>query len=280
MNLEVLIPIRNPTEVFSKTIESLVAQTDKNFSVLISDNFSTKGAEHIESALQKLFAVGIVARKIQPPSELGRVEHWNWLHQQSKADWLKPLFAGDWLEPIYFVHLHETILTYPSCRYVFTNGYTHWPGKEPWTGKNPWTGKFNPPKVMQDVVLRYGMQFGPPSAAAYERAAFWAAGGYDPKLPICADSYLFCKLSAIFGAAGMAERLYHFQIHGARFSTELHKKQRETFRESITYYFKLLRDVRAVGGKIPFFGFLRLLARACRGYFFKSSCQSLLSPTD
>src|SRR5690348_1069158 len=100
MTIEVLIPVRNPTEVFAKTIDSLAAQTDKKFSVLISDNFSTRGTEHIEASLQTLSAAGISARKIQPPSELGRVEHWNWLHHQSQADWLKPLFAGDWLEPV------------------------------------------------------------------------------------------------------------------------------------------------------------------------------------
>ena len=108
MILEVLIPVRNPTEVFEKTVESLAAQTDKNFSVLISDNFSTRGSELFEAALKKLSAAGIAARKIQPPAELGRVEHWNWLHQESKADWFKPLFAGDWLEPIYIARLRET----------------------------------------------------------------------------------------------------------------------------------------------------------------------------
>ncbi len=270
MTIEVLIPVRNPTEVFSKTIESLAAQLDKNFSVLISDNFSKQGTEHIEVALKKLSAVGISAKKIQPPSELGRVEHWNWLHQQSQAVWLKPLFAGDWLEPIYFTRLRETISAYPKCRYVFSNGYTHRPGEEPLTGENTRTGKFNSPKEMQDVVLRYGMQFGPPSAAAYERKAFFEAGGYDPKLPICADSYLFCKMAAMFGVAGMPEKLFHFQIHGARFSHELRGRQWGPFRESISYYFRLVGDVRRAGGKVPVFGFLRLLARAGKNYFSKS----------
>jgi len=248
MNLEILIPLRNPTEVFGKTIESLVAQTDRNFSVLISDNFSTSGVEHIEGALNKLSAAGIAARRIRPPAELGRVEHWNWLHRQSPADWLKPLFAGDWLEPVYAARLRETIAANPACRYVFSNGYTHRPGVEPWTGENPWTGRFRAAAEMQDVVLRYGMQFGPPSAAAYAREAFLAAGGYEPSLPITADSYV------------------HFHIHAARFTSGLRGKRWAPFRESITYYFKLLRDVRAVGGKIPVVGFLRLLARAGRDY--------------
>jgi glycosyltransferase involved in cell wall biosynthesis len=266
MNLEVLIPVRNPAEVFAQTIDSLAAQTDRDFSVLISDNFSTSGAEQIENALEKLSGAGIAARKIQPPSELGRVEHWNWLHQQSNADWLKPLFAGDWLEPAYVSRVRETAAATPACRYIYSNGYTHRPGLPDFTAHNKWAGRFNTAREMQDVVLRHGMQFGPPSAAAYGRQAFLSAGGYDPKLPIAADSYLFCKLAAQFGAAGIQEKLVHFNIHAARFSTGLSEKRRETFCESISYFFKLARDVRAAGGRIPIFGFLRLLARTTRDY--------------
>jgi hypothetical protein len=269
MNLEILIPVRNPTEVFSKTIDSLTAQTDRIFSVLISDNFSTSGSEQIENALEKLSKAGISARKIRPPTELGRVEHWNWLHQQSKADWLKPLFAGDWLEPLYVARVREIAATTTACRYIYSNGYTHRAGQPDFTAHNPWAGRFNTPKEMQDVVLRYGMQFGPPSAAAYERQAFLSAGGYEPKLPIAADSYLFCKIAARFGAAGIQEKLVHFNIHGARFSTGLSEKRWETFCECINYFFRLARDVHADGGRIPVFGFLRLLARATRNYLLR-----------
>ena len=269
MTLEVLIPVRNPTEVFVKTIDSLAAQTGKNFSVLISDNFSTNGADHFDRALQTLSAAGIAACKIQPPAELGRVEHWNWLHQESKADWLKPLFAGDWLEPIYFSRLRETIAANPSCRYVFSNGFTHVPGEAPRTAPNTWTGRFRPPAEMQELVLRFGMQFGPPSAAAYERQAFFTAGGYDSTLPICADSYLFCKMAALFGTIGMPDRLFHLQIHAARFSNDLPGKQWENFKENISYYFRLTHDVREAGGRIPVCGFLRMLARAVRDYLLK-----------
>jgi len=268
MTLEVLIPVRNPTDVFRQTIDSLTIQTDKNFSVLISDNFSTNQTEEIDRAVKTLSDAGIAVRKIRPPRELGRVEHWNWLHGQSTADWLKPLFAGDWLEPVYVTRLRETVAANPACRYVFCNGHVHRPGEKPWTAPNPWLGRFHTPAEMQDIVLRCGMQFGPPSAAAYERNAFAQAGGYDPNLPICADSYLFCKMAATFGAAGIKEHLFHFHIHGARFTHELQGKQWAPLRESFIYYFRLLRDVRTLGGKVPAIGFLRLLARACRDYLF------------
>ena len=270
MTLEILIPVRNPTEVFAQTIDSLAVQTDKNFAVLISDNFSTSGAEHLEATLKKLSAAGIAARKIQPPAELERVEHWNWLHYQSTADWLKPLFAGDWLEPTYVAQLREVVSVEPACRYVFSNGFTHFPGEAPHSFPNYWTGKFNPPAVMQNVVLRVGMQFGPPSAAAYERTAFISLGGYATHLPIVADSLLFCSLAARFGAAGIRETLFHMNIHAARFSTLLPGKRRDTFREVMTYLYLLGYHAWTERDRFPVAGFLRQLARESRNYLFRN----------
>jgi hypothetical protein len=264
MKLEILIPVRNVTDVFARTVASLVAQTDQNFSVLISDNFSTSGQAQLTAALQKLSAAGIVAKKISPPTELGRVEHWNWLHHEADGDWLKPLFTGDWLDANYVATLREVAAANAACRYVFSNGYCHRSGQAPTTAVNPWAGKFNPPAVMQDVVLRYAMQFGPPSAAAYERTAFLALGGYPVALPICADSLFFCTLAARFGAAGIAEPLCHFNIHAARFSASLPGRARDALREAFTYFFLLAYHAWTERDEFPKAGFARLLARTVK----------------
>jgi glycosyltransferase involved in cell wall biosynthesis len=266
MNLEILIPLRNPTAVFVETIESLAAQLDKDFSVLISDNFSTSGLEEIERALTKLKEAGIAARKIQPPSELGRVEHWNWLHYQSDADWLKPLFAGDWLEYNYVALLRQTVAVCPQCHYVFVQFGYHRDGMPEEIVPNKWAGRFNSPAEMQNVVLRFGMQFGPPCAAAYERTAFFALGGYPTTLPICADSIFFCTMAARFGAAGIARRLCHFQLHKERFSIHLPGKRRDTFRETMIYIFMLAYHGWTERDAFPKTGFARLIARSIRDH--------------
>lgn len=260
MTFEVLIPVRNPTEVFVKTIDSLAAQTDKNFSVLVSDNFSTSGSEQIEIALRKLSAGGIPARKIQPPAEIGRVEHWNWLHYQSKADWLKPLFAGDWLEPDYIATIHKTAQAEPACGYIYCAFRVHRETKIE-TVTQGWTGRFFSAREMQDVVMRYAMQFGPPSAAAYKREFFLKSGGYEPSLPICADSLLFCKLAARNGAYGLSTVLVHFFIHAARFTHTLPGQQRETRREDFRYIAELGLTAWHERWCFPLIGYIRLFAR-------------------
>ncbi len=263
-SLEIILPLRNPTAVFQQTVQSLCTQTDRRFTVLLSDNFSTQGADLIAEAAAQLSAAGIGTRCVRPPMELGRVEHWNWAHYESGADWLKPLFAGDWLERDYVARLRNGMASYADCRYIFCSYVLHLGQNPPTTVVSAWAGRFYPATEMRQTVLRYGMQFGPPSAAAFERAAFISAGGYPTPLPICADSLMFCTLAARFGVLGLAEPLCHFNIHDARFSTSLPGRRRDTFRETMTYC--LMLGYRAWAERIPFSrpAFARMLLRETR----------------
>ncbi len=264
--LEIIMPVRNPTEVLAQTAASIAGQTDRGFSVLISDNYSTKGGEWIDAALNEFQKAGISARRMKPPVELGRVEHWNWAHHQTDAEWTKPIFAGDWLESVYVARLRAAHEANPQCRYIFSSYTLHTQNAAPQTVSNAWTGRYYPAADMKDVVLRYGMQFGPPSAAAYERAAFLESGGYPTPLPICSDCLLFCALASRYGAFGLAEPLCHFNIHGARFSTGLGEKKKFTFQETITYLWMLGYQAWSDGVKFSKVAFLRMLARELRSY--------------
>ncbi len=265
-SLEVILPLRNPPAEFLQTVASLLAQDDRDFQVLLSDNYSRTGREHLDAAVDQLRGAGIPVRVVRPPLELGRVEHWNWAHLEATAAWVKPIFAGDWLAPGYVRQLRAGTAAHPDCRYAFTNFVLHRVGKPPETSASPWAGGYHPATVMRDRVLTHGMQFGPPSAAAFAREAFVLLGGYPTTLPICADSVLFCKLAARFGVLGLAEPLCHFNIHEARFSTSLPGKRRETLDENLTYYGQLGYHAWTENRPWPKLGFLRLLVREWRNF--------------
>jgi hypothetical protein len=264
--LEIILPLRNPTEVIGATVKSLVNQTDRRFSVLLSDNFSTAGIELLDDVAKQLQAAGIAVRRVRPPFELGRVEHWNWAHFEAQAEWLKPVFAGDWLELDYVAKLRAASRDNPACRYIYAAYVLHRVEIAPEIVRSRWTGGFRTAAELEKVVLRAGMQFGPPSAAAYEKNAFMAVGGFATTLPICADSLLYCALASRFGALGLAEPLCNFNIHGARFSTGLGEKRRDKLREAITYC--LMLGYGAWAERISFskLAFGRLLARETRAY--------------
>lgn len=264
-SLQLLIPLRNPTDVLTKSIASVVTQSDRTFEVVMSDNHSTTGHDLIDTALAALQKGNFAAKVVRPPRELSRIEHWNWLHYQATADWLKPLFAGDWLDAGYIAALRAAIAQEPQCSYIFC-GYHYYRGDETTTVQSHWSGRFFTPAEMQDVVLRYGMNFGPPSAAAYRREIFLKAGGYDPTLPVCADSLLFCQLAARHGVYGIPKAYVHFLIHAARFSHTLPEKERETFREKLRYCATLGLNAWHERWRFPLLGYLRLFAREIRGY--------------
>jgi glycosyltransferase involved in cell wall biosynthesis len=124
-DLEIILPLRNPTSVLEQTTESLVAQTDRRFSVLLSDNHSTQGGGLIDSAAAQFASAGIAVRRVRPPFELGRVEHWNWAHHEATGNWLKPVFAGDWLERNYVEKLRAAALGNSGCRYIYVAFLLH-----------------------------------------------------------------------------------------------------------------------------------------------------------
>ena len=117
--LEILIPLHNPTEVLTRTIDSLLGQKKREFSVLLSDNHSVSGQTLIKQSKLKLSKAGLNVRLVRPPMELKRVEHWNWIHFQSESAWLKPLLAGDWLEPEYITAILREIKMNPQCSYLY-----------------------------------------------------------------------------------------------------------------------------------------------------------------
>jgi len=263
MDIEILIPLRNITEVIQKTVQSLIAQTCRDFRVVISDNFSTTGQEWSDWAFRELQSNGVSVRKIKPPAELGRVEHWNWIHYESHATWLKPLFGGDSLEPDYIASVCAAVIEAPECAYVFC-GYRYCHGEVCQDIQSPFANCYIPASEMQDLVLRYGMQFGPPSAAFYKREVFLKSGAYDPSLPICADSLLFCKMAARNGAYRMQRVGIHFLIHSARFSNSLPGKQQATFRETLCYYADLGLTGWHERWRFPVIGYIRMFLRAIR----------------
>lgn len=269
-DLEILLPIRNPTEVFRATLDSLLAQTDRGFRVLLSDNFSTSGSELISSAIERLRAAGIAVEKVQPPSELQRVEHWNWLCVRSTAAWVKPLFAGDWLEPHAVARWQQAITGCPEARFIHFGYQYHEDGAPPVEQGCHSPPRFRPPAEMHDYVMRFGHQFGPPNAVLILREALLAAGGFRPTLPICADSLLCCQLARRFGALAIPEVLSHFRLHGARFSITLPGRPAALLREKLIYLAMLAYHAWTENQRIPWTGFARLLAREVRAYILES----------
>lgn len=216
--IEVIVPVRNPTPVLLTTARSLAAQTERGFSVLLSDNSQgPAGAENLREAVALLEAAGVPVRTVRPPEDLGRVEHWNWSHRQSDAAWLKPLFTGDWLDPRYIAITRAQIEAGTKAEIVNCSISTHFAdGREEAT---VYREGYRDPQAILAEAFRVGNDFGGPINICFRRLSFDLVGGYPPALPVSADFWLILMLALRGGLHTSSEVLGHFNFHPARFSS-------------------------------------------------------------
>lgn len=232
--LEIVVPLRNPTEVLRKTADSLASQSERNFSVLISDNHSTQGLEFIDESVATLKNAGISVTRRRPPEEIGRVEHWNWSHRQASATWIKPLFVGDWLGADYVGRIRATIAGGPEVDIVNCSMGSH-PAEQTLPSSIFPGGYFTPEQVLASAFA-LGNCFGGPLNICFRRFAFELIGGYPPALPVSADFWVILMLALRKGLLTCPDLLAYFNHHPHRFSASFPRQRIDGPRE----YFVIL----------------------------------------
>jgi hypothetical protein len=222
--LEIIMPVRNPGTKLLETGASLAAQTDCNFSVLLSDNHSTTGQDMMEQFHREMTSAGISVRQVKPPYALGRVQHWNWAHAEGRAEWLKPLFVGDLLLPLYVERVRQRIQVKSDAQIIRCEIEVRENGKV-WVTSAPFQQESLSPGEFLSYYPIMGNWIGGPINVAYRRIAWQAAGGYAPQLPACADLRLNAMLSVRHGLEILHEPLGVFQLHEQRFSHGIGKRK-------------------------------------------------------
>jgi hypothetical protein len=204
--LDIIIPVAQPEACLSGTIGSLVAQTDRTFSVLLNENVFATVSLEVDEAERQLKAVGIPVHRVKAPFQLKRTEQWNWAHAQSEAEWLKMLLPGEELKPAYVERLKQRVAEHPGTQFVRCDAEvaTDW-GKE--TLRAP-TGQssISPLDFLNHFPLRMSW-ISRSTNVAYTRTAWLAMGGYSAHLPACAALNLNAMLALHHGLENISESL-------------------------------------------------------------------------
>jgi hypothetical protein len=203
--LEIILPVRNPGEELLETGASLASQTDRSFGVILSDNFSTGGQEIFARFCDAMKAANIPVRRVKPPREFNRVQHWNWAHGQAEAEWLKPLFSGDSLKPGYVERLRQRVEARPQTQIVRCEFETNDSAKI--YGGAPFKQNSLTPVEFLNYFPVSGGWIGGTTNMAYRRAAWQATGGWLPTLPACGDLKLNAMLALRYGLETIHESL-------------------------------------------------------------------------
>lgn len=258
-SLEVVMPLRNPTDVLRQSIESLACQSTRDFSVCLSDNWSVRGQEYFEEAEAHLRGAGVMVRRVRPPIELGRVEHWNWAHHQCEGEWIKPLFAGDWLGAAYVETVRRAITEHPNVDLVNCSLASHFADGR--VVETLFPGGYHSPEEVIAVTFRDGNHLGGPQNICLRKFAFTVAGGYPPALPVAGDYWVYLLLAIRHGVATCPEVLAHFNFHPDRFTTNLPLSRINQEREELAILLAASSHADFVGLPAPYEARNRFLLR-------------------
>jgi len=249
--VEIIMPVRNPSDIMLESIDSLIAQTRRSFAVLISDNHSSQGLEVIKKACHKLKSAKIPVRVVRPDQALGRVEHWNWAHSKAKADWLKPLFVGDILFPTYVKEILKRVAEKPKAKFIRCEQENRQADASVVTSRAPISKMSLTPADFLHYYPRLGNWLGGPVNVAYHRLAWQLSGGYMPQLPVCADLQLYVTMILRHGLESIPIPLVAFQLHPQRFSHKIGKRRVNGFAEQWLILSQLQNQCHSENLKLP-----------------------------
>jgi hypothetical protein len=204
--LEIIIPVSGYGSALDATMDSLAAQTSREFGVVLSEQPSPGGRSQLEPAAQLLADAGIAVRRVRPRRRLGRIEHLNWAHAQAEAEWLKPLFAGQRLEPQYVAKMRERVEASPKAQFARCDVRV----QEDW-GVRLVRAPFAESALTPLDFLRHMLDqmdwIGRSTEMMYRRLAWRALGGYSVNLPAGAALNLNVSLGLHHGIENVAECL-------------------------------------------------------------------------
>lgn len=182
-DIEIVCPIRNGGQNFAATLKSLCAQRGANRHILISDNFSTDTQPWRETLAEM---TGWSVRIVQPPEELGRVEHWSWACAQSAAEIIKPVMAGDQLEPTALDQFEKAFDESPGCSFAFGQTRIREHDKELMVSPPCAAGEIERDRFVE-LSLKHFNFTGTLSAVAFRGAALRGVLPFDGRWPWTAD---------------------------------------------------------------------------------------------
>lgn len=120
----ILIATRNGLRYLPYTIESVLAQSSRDFELVVSDNHSDDGtSEYLDTISDPRF------RRTKPEKLLSMLAHFEFIASQAKGTWITILGDDDGLMPFFFEKLECLDLDREaSDAIVFRRAYYYWEG--------------------------------------------------------------------------------------------------------------------------------------------------------
>lgn len=218
--VSVLVPAYNGERYLAACLESMLAQTERDWELLIVDDCSSDGTAEIASAYARRDPR---VRLVRNPANLGLVRNWNRCVDLAQGTWVKFLFQDDLIVPSCIEEMlaaaGETT-DFVACKrgFIFEEGtsaqerefYLTHPSV---TSLDEMT-EVRPDAVCDRAIDLLGVNFiGEPSAVLLRRDVFARFGGFNADLIMICDTEYWVRVASHTGLVHVPKTLCQFRVH-------------------------------------------------------------------
>jgi len=230
-SLAVCIPVHNGADFLADALDSVLAQTAADFSIVVSDNASTDATPTI---IERYARKDARIRASRSNEFLAQADSINRALDLADADWIKPLCHDDLLEPSCVERLQDIVEGLPEPvglvghgeGHLYANGYLDRPTPEDGAVR----------VVEGPEVLRRLLGGGPPvvlpslTTAVIRRAAWAASDRFDGRFAH-ADVFCWARMLTAWDYASTPLPLTVNRIHGRQVAVAARSSRRSTWEQ-------------------------------------------------
>ncbi|GHF67642.1 glycosyltransferase involved in cell wall biosynthesis [Amycolatopsis bartoniae] len=210
VDISVCVPAYQAERYLAGTLRSVLAQSFRNFELVVVDNASTDRTARILAEFRDPRL-----RVVRNDTVLPVAENWNRAVAESRAPLVKLVCADDLLHPRCLEWQHAVLTRDPGLALVCGRRTMVNEQSRPMSvnrGLRGLLGKHASEDVIRRVVRHGGNPLGEPAGALFRRADFDAVGGFDGRWKFPMDLALWVRLLERGDFYGMRQSVAAFRI--------------------------------------------------------------------
>ena len=204
MKFSVIIPLYNKAPYVKKALETVCAQTYRDYEIIVINDGSTDNSAVV--ADEYLKATDGIDYQIISQQNAGVSAARNSGVAASSGDYIAFLDADDWWEPTYLEKMAKLIEDYPEAGLYASNYVYYKPGKTRVAVNNIETGYFNYPKAYYEG----GAMPAGTGAVLIPRKIYNEVGGFRTHLWMAEDFDLWIRIAIRYNVAFLNEPLAYY----------------------------------------------------------------------
>lgn len=216
--VSVIIPTYNRADTLPEAVESVLAQTYRDFEIVIIDDGSTDGTGEI---MRREFEANPFV-KILSKDNGGASKARNYGIQRSRSEFIAFVDSDDILLPEKLERQVAVMDSHPEAGLCFTDFLI-------WGGPKDGSTFFTEVGFQGDATLE-GLLYGPflpGPTPMIRRSCLEQTDLFDPAFEVAHDFDLWIRLMALQPAIPMMEVLYRYRVHGEQLTSDVSREHRE-----------------------------------------------------